>query len=56
MHIIEVKDDTVIVDGNHPLAGQDLTFEIEILDVRDATETEIAHGHVHSGDAGCQVH
>jgi FKBP-type peptidyl-prolyl cis-trans isomerase SlyD len=56
VHVIEVKDETVIVDGNHPLAGQDLTFEIEILEVRDATEEEIEHGHVHDNDSGCQVH
>jgi FKBP-type peptidyl-prolyl cis-trans isomerase SlyD len=35
------------VDANHPLAGQSLTFEVEITDVRDATEEEISHGHVH---------
>lgn len=39
------------VDVNHPLAGQTLTFDIEITNVRDATEEEIAHGHVH-GEGG----
>ncbi len=35
------------IDTNHPLAGQALTFDIEIMDVREATEEEIAHGHAH---------
>lgn len=43
----EVSDDSVIVDGNHPLAGVTLTFDVEITDVRSATADEIAHGHAH---------
>ena len=35
------------IDTNHPLAGQALTFDIEVVDVRAATEEEIAHGHAH---------
>ncbi len=35
------------IDTNHPLAGQSLTFDIEVVDVREATEEEIAHGHAH---------
>lgn len=50
--IIDMTDDEVIVDGNHPLAGIDLTFDVEILSLRDATAEEIDHGHVH-GDGGC---
>lgn len=38
--IKEVKDDVVIVDFNHPLAGQDLTFEVEVLEEKDATEED----------------
>jgi FKBP-type peptidyl-prolyl cis-trans isomerase SlyD len=45
--ILEVIEDSVLVDFNHPLAGLDLYFEGKILDVRDATSEEIAHGHVH---------
>jgi len=38
---------TVDVDTNHPLAGKTLTFEIDVIDVRDASQEEIEHGHVH---------
>ncbi len=47
VEVTKVDGDTITVDGNHPLAGQDLTFEVEIKDVRDATEEELAHGHAH---------
>ncbi|WP_206483603.1 peptidylprolyl isomerase [Thalassotalea sp. G2M2-11] len=50
--VIDVQDDEITVDGNHPLAGIDLKFDVEILEVRDATEEELAHGHVH-GEGGC---
>ena len=50
--IIEIQDEEVIVDGNHPLSGITLNFDVEILEVRDATEEELAHGHVH-GERGC---
>ncbi|MFT5788691.1 MAG: FKBP-type peptidyl-prolyl cis-trans isomerase SlyD [Shewanella sp.] len=49
VQVTEVKDDVVIVDGNHPLAGQTLSFNVEVLEVRTATEEEIAHGHIHAG-------
>jgi FKBP-type peptidyl-prolyl cis-trans isomerase SlyD len=49
--ILEVKDDEVVLDGNHPLAGFTLHFDVEITDIREATEEEIAHGHVH-GEGG----
>jgi FKBP-type peptidyl-prolyl cis-trans isomerase SlyD len=45
--VTEATDETVTVDGNHPLAGMTLHFEGKIENVRDATEEEIAHGHVH---------
>jgi FKBP-type peptidyl-prolyl cis-trans isomerase SlyD len=45
--VIKADGDEVLIDGNHPLAGEDLTFDVEVMDVRDATEEEIAHGHVH---------
>ncbi|OCQ19910.1 peptidylprolyl isomerase [Pseudoalteromonas luteoviolacea] len=50
--VIGVEEDEVIVDGNHPLAGITLHFDVEIIDVRAATEEELAHGHVH-GAGGC---
>lgn len=43
----EVSDDVVVVDGNHPLAGETLTFDVEIVEVRAASADEIAHGHAH---------
>lgn len=43
----DVTDEQVIVDGNHPLAGVALTFDVQIADVRPATADEIAHGHAH---------
>ncbi|QJD79487.1 FKBP-type peptidyl-prolyl cis-trans isomerase [Spirosoma rhododendri] len=45
--ITNVGTDTVTVDANHPLADQSLHFDVEILDVRDATPDELDHGHVH---------
>ena len=48
-----VTDTHVTLDGNHPLAGQDLTFDLEITDKRAATDEELAHGHVH-GPGGHQ--
>jgi FKBP-type peptidyl-prolyl cis-trans isomerase SlyD len=45
--ITSVEDETVTIDFNHPLAGKNLNFDLELLDVRDATAEELAHGHVH---------
>ena len=45
--VTKVEDGLVTVDGNHPLAGQTLHFAIEVVDVRDASLEELAHGHVH---------
>jgi FKBP-type peptidyl-prolyl cis-trans isomerase SlyD len=49
--VMEVAEDTVKLDGNHPLAGQTLEFSVEVTEVRAATEDELAHGHVHG--EGC---
>ena len=38
---------TITLDGNHPLAGKDLSFSVEVMQVRAATEEELKHGHVH---------
>ncbi len=45
--VTELEDETVTVDGNHPLAGVKLNFAVEIIEVRDASQEEIEHGHVH---------
>ncbi len=45
--VAEVKEETVVLDGNHPLAGKVLNFEIEIVSVREASAEELEHGHVH---------
>lgn len=49
--VTHLAGDMVTLDGNHPLAGQNLNFDVEITAVRPATEEELAHGHVH-GDGG----
>lgn len=51
--VIKAGFKTLDVDTNHPMAGRTLQFEIEVVDVRDASEEEIAHGHVH-GEGGHQ--
>jgi FKBP-type peptidyl-prolyl cis-trans isomerase SlyD len=47
--VLKVGLTTLDVDINHPLAGETLTFDLEIVDVREASEEELAHGHVHRG-------
>ena len=49
--IVDIQNDEVTVDANHPLAGETLHFDVEIVALREATETEIEHGHIHHGDA-----
>lgn len=45
--ITDIADDKVVVDGNHPLAGQALVFSCTVTDVRKASAEELSHGHVH---------
>ncbi len=45
--VVEVSDEIVKLDGNHPLAGETLHFQVKVLNVEAATQEEIAHGHVH---------
>lgn len=45
--VVKIDNDQVTVDGNHPLAGVDLTFDVKVVEVRDASAEELAHGHVH---------
>ena len=49
--VVNIDEDDITIDGNHPLAGLALTFDVEVLDIRPATEEEAAHGHIHG--AGC---
>ncbi|MCB1189351.1 MAG: peptidylprolyl isomerase [Leptospiraceae bacterium] len=53
--VLEVENENVIMDGNHPLAGFDLNFDVKITEVRSATEEELEHGHVH-GPGGHHHH
>ncbi|MHA3771066.1 FKBP-type peptidyl-prolyl cis-trans isomerase [Verrucomicrobiota bacterium sgz303538] len=46
--VVAVGNDTVTVDGNHPLAGETLNFDVTVRDVRDATAEELEHGHAHA--------
>ena len=46
-NVMKIKGDTVLLDCNHPLAGKALRFAIKVLDVRQASEEEITHQHVH---------
>lgn len=52
--VIAVEENTVKMDFNHPMAGNDLFFKGEVNEVREATEEELSHGHVHAeGGCGC---
>jgi FKBP-type peptidyl-prolyl cis-trans isomerase SlyD len=48
--IAAVNNDNVKLDFNHPLAGKQLTFDVTVVDLRQATDEELAHGHVHTDD------
>ncbi|MFC2080267.1 peptidylprolyl isomerase [Bacteroidota bacterium] len=50
--VVDIQDEAVKMDFNHPMAGKDLFFEGKITEVREATEEELSHGHVH-GNGGC---
>lgn len=45
--VTQIEGDEITIDGNHPLAGEALTFDVEIMDVREATADELQHGHIH---------
>jgi FKBP-type peptidyl-prolyl cis-trans isomerase SlyD len=46
--VTEIEADQITVDANHPLAGETLNFDVEVVDIREATEEELNHGHVHN--------
>lgn len=45
--VTKIEGDTVTVDGNHPLAGMELHFDVTVKEIREASAEELAHGHVH---------
>ena len=45
--VIAIQDDQVVIDANHSLAGENLNFNVEVVEVREATKEELDHGHVH---------
>lgn len=55
--VTKVEGDSITIDANHPLAGEDLNFDVTVKGVRDASPEEIEHGHIHGdsccGDDGC---
>ncbi len=48
--IVEVAEEVVTIDANHPLAGVNLNFDVTVREIRDATADEIEHGHIHDSD------
>ena len=53
--VLKLTTTTATMDGNHPLAGQDLSFQVKLVEVRDATDEEMTHGHAH-GPGGHHHH
>ena len=53
--VTDITDEAVVVDGNHPLAGERLWFKCSVKEVRDATDEEMQHGHAHE-DPGISTH
>lgn len=53
--VVDVVEDEVVLDGNHPMAGMTLNFDVEVAEIRDATQEEMDHGHVH-GPGGHHHH
>ena len=49
--IVHIEEESIVLDANHPLAGVELTFKVKVVEVRDATEEELTHGHSH-GEGG----
>jgi FKBP-type peptidyl-prolyl cis-trans isomerase SlyD len=47
VQVTKITDDIVTLDGNHPLSGQDLEFDIEMISIREASNDEVKHGHAH---------
>lgn len=56
VRVVAVDEQNVTVDGNHPLAGQTLHFDVTVQSVRDATAEELEHGHAHVPGHGHHAH
>lgn len=54
--VVRVEDEGILVDGNHPLAGETLHFAVDVRGVRDATAEELQHGHPHGPDGHHHSH
>jgi FKBP-type peptidyl-prolyl cis-trans isomerase SlyD len=52
--IVELGDEHVTLDGNHPYAGKTLTFDVEVKSVREASDEELEHGHLHFDESPCE--
>lgn len=52
--VIEKEEDGLTLDGNHPLAGINLNFDVEVVSIREATKEELTHGHVHGEGSDCE--
>jgi FKBP-type peptidyl-prolyl cis-trans isomerase SlyD len=50
-YVVDIRDDGVVLDFNHPLAGKTLHFHVKVVELREATDEELEHGHVHGEDA-----
>lgn len=56
LQVLEVSDEAVTLDGNHPMAGKTLHFEVTVAGLREATPEELEHGHVHGLQGECLDH
>ncbi|MDQ8204443.1 peptidylprolyl isomerase [Pelagicoccus sp. SDUM812003] len=53
VRVVKVEGENVTLDANHPLAGEDLFFTVDVVSKREASEEELAHGHAHSSEGCC---
>ena len=56
VEVTAVDDEMISIDANHPLAGMSLQFVGEVVSIREATEEELAHGHIHQAGSSCSGH
>ncbi len=50
--VAEIQEENILLDFNHPLAGKELNFDVTVLNLRNPTDEELAHGHVHGNNHG----